>query len=66
MKNLMHLLISFTIFSIIFFSINYFIPFFRRGIPTERIILKTVIAGIVYAVLVTILTNKKRKKDEKE
>jgi membrane protein DedA with SNARE-associated domain len=66
MKNLFHLLISFAIFSVIFFSINYFIPFFRKEQDAGKLLLKTVIAGIVYAVVVTILTNRRKKKDEEK
>ena len=66
MKNLFHLLISFVIFSVIFFSINYFIPIFRKEQDAGKLLLKTVIAGIVYAIVVTLLTSRRKKNDEEK
>ncbi|HCX73758.1 MAG TPA: hypothetical protein DHM37_08575 [Candidatus Cloacimonas sp.] len=66
MKDIIHLVLSFLIFSLLFFSINYFIPFFRNEQEFGKILLKTVIAGIVYSIIVTILVNLQKGKDEEK
>lgn len=56
-------------FAVIFFLINWFIPFVRRGRSSTFVIVQTLLIAVIYGIFMSIYTAKKRAQkgfDEKE
>jgi len=52
-------------FSIFFFLLNYFIPFFRTDRSIGSLIFRSIIIAIFYGIIMTLLKHRKQKKNEK-
>ena len=52
-------------FSILFFIINYFIPFFRSERSIGSLIFRSIIIAVFYGIIMTLLKYRKQKKNEK-
>ena len=56
-------------FAVIFFLINWFIPFIRRGRSSTFVIVQTLLIAVIYGIFMSVYTAKKRAQkgsDEKE
>jgi len=47
-------------FAVIFFLINWFIPFIRRGRSSTFVIVQTLLITLIYGIFMSIYTAKKR------
>ena len=65
-KKVKFFLKFFSTFSIVYFPLNYFIPFFRDNKSIYEIIIQTIFVGIVVSLFMTWYTTKKSKKNEKK